>query len=159
MKALFYGLALIIIFSSCKTNKNIPDATSQLDQKATLIISYSQTSGYSKDVPEYKMELFSNRQMYLTAIKNLDKNGKYLRTLSQKEYENVIKSFTDSDFFKFQNEYTSESLDLPTRYISFNFDKNEKTIKDYEGAPEALKELEYLMQSFLDRVGWEKMSW
>jgi hypothetical protein len=123
------------------------------------VISYYQTPGFSPEAPEYKIDLYNNRQMFLDAKKNLDKNGKYMRTLSDKEYSQLVDAFRDADFFKFKAEYTANITDLPTRYITFSYKGEEKKIKDYYGAPEELKELEFMLQSFLDRVGWEKMQW
>lgn len=157
MKTLFTYFTILLLWS-CGTTKQNTNLESISDE-TKLVISYNQTSGYNKETPEYKLELHSNRQMYLTAIKNIDKEGKYLRTLSEKEYNQVVASFNDAHFFKFEDEYTSTMTDLPTRYIYFTDNSKEKKIRDYYGAPEELKELEYLMQSFLDRVGWEKMSW
>ncbi len=129
------------------------------NEKATLVISYYQTSGYSPTAPEYTIELFSNKQMYLNGKRNLDKTGKYMRTLSEKEYNQLIQAFIDANFFKFEDEYTAEITDLPTRYLYFSSNGQEKKIRDYYGAPEEIRQLEYNLQSFLDRVGWEKLSW
>lgn len=147
----------MFLFSSCGTQKKAQQNI-LLDDETKLIISYHQTTGYGNN-PEYKIELFSNRQMFLTASKNLDKEGKFMRLLSEKEYSEIINTFSSSSFFSFKDEYTSEMLDLPTRYIYFSHDGKEKKIKDYYGSPEELKELEFLVRSFLDRVGWEKLSW
>jgi hypothetical protein len=150
---ILYIFTILVVVISCKTQKQ-----SSTDGKASLVISYSQTAGYGNN-PEYEIQLFSNRQMYLTAKKNLDKQGKYMRTLPVNEYNQVIKAFKDADFFSFKDEYTGNITDLPTKYLYFNHKGKEKKIKDYYNAPEKLKELEYMIQSFLDRVGWEKLKW
>ena len=158
MRQNLYFLLSIFLLLSCGTQKSATNVNSHEDE-TVLVISYNQTSGYSKINPVYKIELYSNRQMYLTATKNLNKEGKYLRTISEKEYKQVITSFNSANFFDFEDEYTSTITDLPTHYLYFKSNGKEKKVKNYYGAPEELKELEYLMQSFLDRVGWEKMSW
>ncbi len=158
MKQNLYFFITVFFLFSCGTQKKVTQNTS-IEEDTKLLISYHQVSGYSKTVPEYTIELYSNRQMYLTAKKNLDKQGKYMRTLPSDEFDEVIKTFVDADFFKFKDEYTSDMTDLPTRYLYFSYNGQEKKVKDYYEAPEKLKELEFLMRSFLDRVGWEKMSW
>ncbi len=157
MKRAIFLIIAFIGFISCNTQKKAASTTP--DETTKLVVSYDQTPGMSKETPEYTIELYSNRQMYLTAKKNLDKEGKYLRTLTQNEYNQIITAFNNANFFKFQDEYTSPSTDLPTRYLFFSNNGKEKKVKDYDGAPDQLKELELLIQSFLDRVGWEKMSW
>lgn len=156
----FIPIILIVLLTSCgTTKKNTSNAVKNIDEEAKLVISYLQTSGYNKLAPKYEIKLFNNRQMYLDAIRNLDITGKHMRTLSEKEYNALIKAFTDADFFEFEDSYTSDMTDLPSRYLYFCYDGKEKKILDYYGAPEELKELELLVQSFLDRVGWIKMSW
>ena len=155
-KILYFFVVMFLLFS-CGTQKNAMQNIS-LEDETSLIISYNQTSGQDNS-PEYSIELFSNRQMYLTASKNLDKQGKYMRVLPEKEFNQIIDAFVSSKFFSFKDEYTSDTTDLPTRFIYFSHDGKEKKIRDYYDAPQEIKELELLMQSFLDRVGWEKMSW
>lgn len=157
MKQQAIVLIIMLFLSSCGINKSTTSDT--LNEETKLLVSYYQTPGFSHDAPEYKLELYSNRQMHLTATKNLDKEGKYLRTLLEKEFNQVINAFDEANFFKFQDEYTSTMTDLPTRYLYFSHNGKEKQVRDYYGAPNEIKELEFLMQSFLDRVGWEKMSW
>ena len=158
MKQKLPFLIIILFLFSCGTQKQTTQMP-VIEEETTLLISYYQTSGYSKETPEYTIELFSNRQMYLTATKNLDKEGKFMRTLPEKEFNMIINTFNDAKFFRFEDEYTSTMTDLPTRYLYFSHNGKEKKVKDYYGAPDKIKELEYLMQSFLDRIGWEKMSW
>lgn len=157
LKYICFLVAAFLFIVSCKTTKTA--ATFDVNQKASLVISYYQTPGYSKTNPEYTIELFSNRQMFLTATKNLDKDGKHMRTLSKEEYNQIIDAFVDANFFNFKDEYTDNITDLPTRYISFTHKGKTKKIKDYYGAPEQLQELEFMVRSYLDRVGWSKMSW
>ncbi len=156
MTKLLYIFSLLFVFVSCKTQKSA--IADNINEKTQLVIEYSQTAGYGNN-PEYEIQLFSNRQMYLTAKKNLDKQGKYMRTLSEKEYNQVINAFKGADFFSFKDEYTGNITDLPVRYLYFNYNGKEKKIKDYYNTPPELKELEYMIQSFLDRVGWEKLKW
>ncbi len=158
MKSKLHLFIIILFLLSCGTQKQITQST-PIEEDTKLMVSYYQTSSYSKTTPEYTIELYSNRQMYLTATKNLDKEGKFMRTLPANEFNEVIKAFAEADFFKFKDEYSSLITDLPTRYLYFSYKGQEKKVKDYYDAPEKLKELELLMQSFLDRVGWEKMSW
>ncbi len=147
------GVLLFTFFISCKSTQT------STNEKAKLVISYYQTPGYSPVAPEYKLELYNNKQMYLTAMKNLDKEGKYMRTLSKDEYNQIIEAFSDASFFDFKDEYTDNITDLPTRYIQFTHKGQSKKIKDYYGAPQELKALELMVRSYLDRIGWSEMTW
>ena len=152
-------LILSLLFVACGNTKKTANQEINLDDEATLILSYSQNSGNNSTDPEYEIKLFSNRQMYLNAKRNLDVEGKHLRTLSESEYKQLLNAFIEANFFDFKDAYTADMTNLPTRYIYFSHNGKEKKIMDYYDAPEDLKELELLVQSFLDRVGWVKMTW
>jgi hypothetical protein len=145
-------LLILLLLASCNTNKH---ANKTLSEETKLIASYSKMTENNKI--EYKIDLFSNKQMYLTAIKNIDKNGRYLRFLSNSEYNSVIKTFKESSFFSFKNSEDTSSC-VSTRRFYFTNNNKEKQITVCASSNE-LKNLEFIMQSFLDRVGWEKISW
>jgi hypothetical protein len=151
-------LFIIVVITSCKVTRKTTE-TGIDEPKSTLTIAFYQTSGNNALDPEYSIELFSNKQMVLEAKRNLDKSGKYMRTLSTNEYKQLLQAFVNADFFEFKTEYTDTVSNLPTRYLYFAHEGQEKKVKDYSGAPETLTQLEYSIQSFLDRVGWEKMTW
>lgn len=154
----FVVLLVALLATACGTQKKTTHRSDEA-KNPELIISYYQTPGFSPEAPEYKIDLYDNKQMFLDAKKNLDKKGKYMRTLSEKEYQQLVEAFEAANFYDFDDEYTANITDLPTRYITFSYKGQSKKIKDYYGAPDELKELEFMIQSFLDRVGWEKMQW
>lgn len=159
MKKVIYIVSLILtvfLFNNCKSTK---ESTNQNTESATIVISYYQTPGFSPAAPEYTIEVYNNKQMFLIAKKGLDVEGRYMRTLSKEEYNQLITSFDNSSFFEFKDEYTNNITDLPTRFISYTKEGKTKKVKDYYGAPESLKELELILQSYLDRAGWTKMTW
>lgn len=94
MRFIIKYLAICIILWSCSSQKHA--SKNDLEEKTQLVISFNQLSDSTQDLPEYTLELYSNRQMYLTALKNMDKQGKFMRTLNEKEMNQVIKSFTDA---------------------------------------------------------------
>ncbi|MBI9066340.1 MAG: hypothetical protein JEZ09_03540 [Salinivirgaceae bacterium] len=151
-------IIVLFLFMACGTTKQAAQ-TNLLDEDAKVVISYKQTMGRNLMAPLYEIELYSNKQMFLNAQKNLDVEGKYMRTLTEKEYNQLIEVFTEADFFNFEDFYISKMRDLPSRYLYFSYDGKEKKVHDYDDAPEKLKELEYFVQSYLDRVGWIKMAW
>lgn len=151
----------LIIFSavilSCNSNKSI--GSDDLGDETKLLIAFEQINSDGGNNPDFKIELYSNKQMYLTANKNIDKTGKYLRTVQNKEFNNILEVFTAANFSEFKDEYTSEPSATPIKTLYYYHNGKEKKVKYSVGEPEKINELELLMQSFLDRVGWEKMSW
>ena len=112
---IIYIPTIILLLLSCGA-RNSTKQNIALDEETKLIISYSQTST-TGNYPEYTLELFSNRQMYLTASKNLDKEGKYMRILPEKEFNHIIETFTEANFFSFNDEYITNDQNSPTQLI------------------------------------------
>ena len=158
MKRRKLGLSLILLgligtWIGCSSQKEVINGTG----KGNPIIILLKTSCFGNQCSAYEMQLLDNRVMLLNAMKNMDKNGHYKRLLSKAEYQQLLNTFIESHFFDFQDEYTAEITDLPSVYLTFNYLGKTKKVRDYYGAPESLKELELMVQSFLDRVGWEKV--
>lgn len=82
--------------------------------------------------------------------------GNYESSLHQEDLQKIVQRFRDSNFFKFKNQYTGNVSDLPTTYIYFKDQSNEKTIQDYYNAPEQLKELEQVVENLIPTLPWKK---
>lgn len=149
--ALFLSLHLFLI-TGCVSNDVVKNGTGE----GVRVIYMYKTPCYGNTCASYELELLDNRTMYLIPREMMSFEGRYKRILSEAEYKQLVNAFINVDFFKFEKEYMSSTLDLPTTYLSFSYKGNELKVKDYAGGPEELTELEYMMMSFLDRVGWEK---
>ncbi|NLL28157.1 MAG: hypothetical protein GX259_05115 [Bacteroidales bacterium] len=145
-------VVLISFFNSCKTSKDI--ANNKTDY---VMFSLRKTECRGK-CPVFFMEIFKSGIVVFEGVKNIDKIGKYEKTLSKKEIKNLQKSFDDFDFFSFENEYTGKITDLPSTYISYTNNGQTKQIRDYFGAPEKLKELEEILNEIAQsKDGWKKI--
>jgi len=147
------AISFLLGFSACKSQKEVFNGTG----KGFPIIVLLKTSCFGNQCPAYEMQLLDNRVMLLDARKNMDKSGKYHLVLTKEDFQFVVNAFIDSHFFDFQDEYVADITDLPSMYLTFNFEGKSKKVRDYYGAPESLKELELIVQSYLDRVGWQKV--
>ena len=58
--------------------------------------------------------------------------------------------FQPGNFFDFKEKYYSNAVDLPTTYLYFSDKGNNKTVVDYDGAPQELKYLEERIGKLLD---------
>lgn len=146
-----------LLLTNCKSTETINSDTES--EIATVIIAYEQNAGNEHHSPEYKIEVYTNQQMFLNGIKNIDKEGKYMRTLSKEEYSQLIKAFMNARFFDFEDIYGNMDTTKSKQLLTFKYHDKSKTVNDFNEAPEALTELEFLIKSYLDRVGWSKMSW
>lgn len=107
--------------------------------------------------PEYELMIFGNRIVVIDAKQHLDIKGRYVSELSEERFEELINKFEESDFFAFEDEYTSNITDLPTTFVTFRTDGKEKKIMDYHGAPEELKALEKAVHELIVELEWEEI--
>jgi len=140
---LFFGVY------SCKIKRKTENSKTQKE----LVISMRKTACYGS-CPVYTLKLFSNKEIYFIGESYTEKIGKYYNSLTENEYNLLIQAFLAADFFNFKNEYTGNITDMPTTYITFNYNGQTKTIKDYYSAPAKLKQLEKLFDSFREKENW-----
>jgi len=110
------------------------------------------------DCPVFQAAIYTNGQVIYEGKEHVEKIGRYTGRLSRKELKQLRLSFDEAGFFSLQDEYVEPWTDLPTTWIHYSDGSRQKKIKDYSGAPEALKKLEEKVMEALNRVAWEKVS-
>lgn len=84
------------------------------------------------------------------------RSGNYAGKLSPAELSSLVEKFERANFFAFANDYVSRATDLPTTYVFFSHEGRSKTVRDLEGAPDALKTLEAdLIRIINDNGRWQ----
>lgn len=141
-------IALSITFNACKSSQ-VPPA-----DKAIIILKKTPCFG---ECPEYELMIFDDRKVVIDAKQHLEIEGRYISELSEDRYEALISEFKESNFFAFEDEYTSNITDLPTTFVTFRTEGKEKKIMDYHGAPEELKELEKAVHELIVELEWEEV--
>ena len=144
--------AIVLLFS-CKAKKNIVEQASNSD----LIISLEKTPCYG-ECPVFTIEIYSDGKIIYKGKQFTDKIGTFMNNINTDEVNVLIQDFNNSNFFNFEDEYTSEMTDFPTTYIVFNFEGKTKRIKDYYGAPAELKLLESTIERYAKLNNWEKIT-
>ncbi|ELR69914.1 hypothetical protein C900_04437 [Fulvivirga imtechensis AK7] len=139
------GIALI----ACKSSQ-----TNNIQEEALISMEKTRCMGAC---PVYKIEIYKNGKVVLDAEENLTLKGKYEAQLSDDDVSGFIVAFEERDFFGFEDSYKSNVTDLPTTYISFNYEGRSKRIMDYYNAPEELKELEKKVADLIDDLEWRKV--
>ena len=120
------------------------------------IIEFEQTPCFGS-CAVFQLKIFNNRRVTLHAIKYMKEGeGNLVSRLKRKKYKNLIKFFNENEFFKLKDEYTSRVTDLPTRYITINYEGQSKRILDYTDAPTQLKEIEKELFSLISTTSWKK---
>ena len=147
------GLIISIIFlgitlSSCLANKNIETSNPVIKLKTTAC---------SGTCPVFTLEIYSNGVITLNGEKFLEHIGKYKSKLNDDQYDTLISKFDESNFFSFENKYTSTFMDLPAKYITYSKGDRSKEIMAYDNIPEELTELINTVNQLINQVEWKKI--
>jgi hypothetical protein len=106
--------------------------------------------------PVYELKIYKNGYVKLTAEEHLDLQGEFYTKLPGSKVKALISKFKEAGFFEMESEYTSITKDLPTTWIYFSNEGRQKRIKDYDGAPESLRELEKELSSLIESEDWKQ---
>jgi len=148
MKNLMLLLACAALFTACDPYQYGEDASIGLKKDPCF--------GFC---PVYTFKVDGKGNATFQGDRNVSKEGSWERTLTPEETNALFSAFEKSNFEAFEDEYTDQVTDLPTTWVTFVLGPINKTIKDYYGAPEALRELEKLVEAVAESdEGWVKTS-
>lgn len=147
MVKIIFFLCFIASVSSCK-NQNLPTED--------ILISLEKTTCMGP-CPAYKVEIFASGLVLFNGKSNHEMIGKYKSQLDPQALEQLVEKFRSANFFKYKSSYTGDVNDLPTTYIFFKNNGEEKMIQDYYNAPQTLKELEKLVIDLVPALKWKKL--
>ena len=85
---------------------------------------------------------------------NFDTNA--FTVLPGSKVKTLVSKFKEAGFFEMEGQYTSITKDIPTTWVYFSNEGRQKRIKDYDGPPESLKDLENELSSLLESEDWKK---
>jgi hypothetical protein len=146
MKRLIYITVLLVLYSCAATKNYTQD---------DIVFSMKKSSCYGP-CPVYELKIYKNGYVKLTAEEHLDLQGEFYTKLPGSKVKALISKFKEAGFFEMENEYTSITKDLPTTWIYFSNEGRQKRIKDYDGAPESLRELEKELSSLIESEDWKQ---
>ena len=144
MKKFFYLLVFAVLFAACDP----------YHYEGTTFIELKKDPCFGA-CPVYSFKLDGKGNASFAGTRNVPKQGNWTRKLPPEATNSLFKSFEQSNFAQFQDEYTAQVTDLPTTWVTFNNGVINKTVKDYYGSPEALKALEKLVETIAEEdTGW-----
>ncbi len=149
--------ALPFLFLTCTPPKSGQTPDTEKYKYEYAEIDMRKTPCYGR-CPEYQIKIQGNGQATYEGKRFVEKVGKYQKTLDAKTTNALFDTFEKADFWQFKNEYTEPITDLPTTYITYVMTDMVKEIKDYAGGPEALHQLEQLVEDIaFSKGGWKKV--
>lgn len=146
MKRSIYLLAILLLYS-CAASKNYT--------QEDIVISMKKTGCYGP-CPVYELIIYKNGFVKLTAEEHLDLQGEFYTKLPGSKVKALVSKFNDMGFFGLEGQYTSITKDLPTTWVYFSNEGRKKKVKDYDGAPEVLKDLEKELASLIESEDWKQ---
>lgn len=155
MKYILLLLTLTTLFFSCKDSektitksveKEIVEETTKQDLpvKEALFLSMERTPCFGK-CPAYKITIFNTGNVTYTGNSNTKKIGKYSKTLTQQQLNEIQKMMKDIKIMEMKDVYDSEVTDLPSTIFFIVNNKKKKKILYRIDAPAELKQFEKLI--------------
>jgi hypothetical protein len=140
----------IVVFGACKSHKKVAEKSTEsiIQLIPQQVFALEMTPCYGT-CPSYNVVVFENDSLIFEGLKHVAKEGKIYKKLPQGTVNQLVEKFRGANFFKFQNQYTSNMTDFPTTYISFTDKGVTKKIMDYYKAPESLRQLESLISDLV----------
>jgi Domain of unknown function (DUF6438) len=150
IKFIFMKILVLLLclgaLGSCKSHKKMTEKSTEtvIQVIPKEVFALEMTPCYGT-CPSYKVVVFDNDSLVYEGMRHVAKEGNLSKKLSQGTVNQLVEKFRGANFFKFQNQYTSNMTDFPTTYISFTDKGVTKKIMDYYKAPESLRQLEKLI--------------
>ncbi len=145
MKNLFALFALALLAVACEPYK--------YNESSTITMKKDPCYG-TCPVYTFKVDGKGNAKFHGESF--VTKEGAWTRHLSPVATNSLFDSFIAGNFADFADNYSDPYItDLPTTWLTFIHGSTNKTVKDYFGAPDALKELESLVEAISETdEGW-----
>jgi hypothetical protein len=143
-------LFCIAMLGACKSHKKVVEKSTEnvVQTIPKQVFTLELTPCYGT-CPSYKVIVFENDSLIYEGLQHVAKEGKISKKLPKGTVNQLVEKFRVANFFKFQNQYTSNMSDFPTTYISFTDKGVTKKIMDYYKAPESLRQLESLISDLV----------
>ena len=137
-----------VILQSCNTIKMETDPA-----KASPVIVYSKGPCFGP-CPIFTLTIYNTGLAKFKGRKYTKMDGVYEKSLSKEEYTDLIKLFKKNRFWRFDNNYDMDLVDLSTVTVSYAEKDKTKTVKGKSGFPQKFKEITMALDSIINSDGW-----
>lgn len=149
------GLRLAVLFIllgiySCK----LPQTTANLD-KASKLIEISKGPCYGP-CPVFKMTIYRGGLAVYEGQKYTEKEGMHTKTLTVDQIDKLQAECQRANLWQYPDAFRSKQPDLPTVTIIYyeQDNNNYKTVVGKEGRPEAIMNIEAMLDKIAESGGW-----
>lgn len=127
------------------------------------VLTLTKTPCYGGDgCRQYALQLTNDRRLLLTADRGMERSGKYVRTLTAREYNDILTAVEATEPADLPAVYPTDTKNIPA-----DVQANVLTLGDvygsprrvevYADAPKALTSLLTQLDAWVDREGWVKL--
>ena len=141
-------ILLALFLTNCKSAKEVKTFT---DKDVRFSLSKGVCFG---KCPVFELKIYHGGYTTFIGEQNTEKIGLYDKTLSSKEYKNLIKAFKDLDFAKYPDQFESRIPDLPMINIGCHDGKQYRVVSGKEDRPEDLMQVQFLLEKIVDNSNW-----
>lgn len=141
MRILLVAL-LAITFFNCKSSQS----SGKDDQK---LITIKRTACLGA-CPAYEATIYEDGKVVYKGEANVPMEDSLNFKLKKKDLKQLKSLIKETDLLGYKDRYYQDNVhDLPTTYIFYYGDEQEKTIMDYYGAPDSLKNFESQLEKLI----------
>lgn len=108
--------------------------------------------------PVFTLTIYEGGRATYEGERFTERVGTFTKDLGTATYEEVIKAFEAANFQQFQSVYRAQVPDLATVTITYHREGESKSVKGKDGRPEAVLELESMLDGIANSGGWERLS-
>jgi len=141
-------LSLLLSLTACRSKKEIV-------QIAPDEVKYSlKKSACFGKCPVYELNIYEGGRATLNSTKYMTNLGLSEKQLSESTYAELEAAFASSDFHSYPDTIPSLIPDLPSVWVTYFDGTTKKIVYGKEGRPEAVVELEKMMNAIAMSDGW-----
>jgi hypothetical protein len=123
----------------------------------TKVISLQKTACYGT-CPIFVMDIYSNCKVILEAEKFVNVGeGTFKSKLTRGQMDTLKQKFEKSEFFEFEESYSSNVTDLPTTFLYYNNGSQDMKIEMYGDRPAKLEGLDAYLMELMGNLKWKNV--
>lgn len=146
---LVLGLATLFGFSAC--NRNAQNSKKHDYKNAVITLERSVCYGRC---PAYKLKIEGNGTVTYEGLKFVGVTGVKTSTIASADFKQLVDQFFTIKYFDLEDNYDEEISDIPHCETSLSIDGKMKKIYNRSGGPEALSDLEALIDKTVNVKQW-----
>ena len=105
--------------------------------------------------PVFTFTIYDNGLASYEGERFTDRLGVYIKSLSQSQFKEIKEAFQKANLWQYQDVYRGRIPDLQTVTIIYYEGEEYKSIMGKDGRPDAVMELEAMLDKIVDEEGWE----